>query len=141
MLQRNIGLILALAIVAVAFLRRRNTADSTSHSTWWSKLASAVAVVAAILIVMNPEFLALGILGDTAFFDLLVLALSLQLQGIGTQLWQEASAAVCGVVRWLLAPRPTFAMFLLIFAPIGSAVTSMQKIAERILSDSSNCLV
>jgi hypothetical protein len=31
-------------------------------------------------IVMNLEFLALGLLGDTAFFDLLVLALSLQLQ-------------------------------------------------------------
>jgi hypothetical protein len=107
--------------------------------TGWQKLAGAAALIIALLIVLNPEFLALGLLGDTAFFDLLVLAISLQLQGLGTRAWRSVSVAFSGIVQWLLAPRPTFVMFLLIFAPVGNLVASIQKLANRILSDHS-CL-
>jgi hypothetical protein len=103
--------------------------------TGWQKLAGAVALIVALLIVLNPEFLALGLLGDTAFFDLLVLAITLQLQGLGTRAWRSVSATFSGIVHWLFAPRPTFAMFLLIFAPVGNLVTSIQKLANRFLSD------
>jgi hypothetical protein len=35
--------------------------------TGWQKLAGAIALILALLIVLNPEFLALGLVGDTAF--------------------------------------------------------------------------
>jgi hypothetical protein len=34
----------------------------------WQKLFGLVGVILAVLIIINPELLALGLLGDTAFF-------------------------------------------------------------------------
>jgi hypothetical protein len=101
----------------------------------WQKLAGAVALIVALLIVLNPDFLALGLLADTAFFDLLVLAITLQLQGLCTRAWRSVTATFSGLIHWLFAPRPTFAMFLLIFAPVWEGVTSIQRLANRIWSD------
>ena len=136
-----ISTILAFVILACA-LKQASGKFKPAHFrpfTGWQKLAGAVALIIALLIVLNPEFLALGLVGDTAFFDLLVLAITLQLQGLGTRAWRSVSAAFSGLVHWLLAPRPTFATFLLIFAPVGNLVASIQKRANRILSDHS-CL-
>ena len=47
----------------------------------WSPLFGVLALLAVIVILMNPEFFALGLFGDTAFFDFLVLAISCQMQG------------------------------------------------------------
>jgi hypothetical protein len=52
------------------------------NAGWWQISVGLVAAVAALLIVVNPEFYILGILGDSMFFDLLVLAISTQLHGI-----------------------------------------------------------
>lgn len=46
-----------------------------------NKIIRIIAVIAAIFIVLNPEFLAFGIIADAAFFDMLVLLLGLQLHG------------------------------------------------------------
>jgi uncharacterized membrane protein YkgB len=67
----------------------------------WQTLIGLVAVVAAILIVMNPEFYALGLLGDSAFFDLLVLAISFQLQMVGSQAWRHVVAAFSAIKRFI----------------------------------------
>jgi hypothetical protein len=130
-------IILSLVILAYALTLRFGKFKPARFQTFtgWQKLAGAVALIIALLIVLNPEFLALGLVGDTAFFDLLVFAITLQLQGYGTRAWRSVGAAFFGIARWLLAPRPTFAMFLLIFAPVGTLVTSIQKLANRILSD------
>jgi hypothetical protein len=47
-----------------------------------------IAVFLVLLMAMNPEFLALGFLGDAAFFDIMVLALSLQMNMIASRVWQ-----------------------------------------------------
>ncbi len=129
--------IFTLVILACALTHasRKFKAAPFRPFTSWQKVAGAIALILALLIVLNPEFLALGLLGDTAFFDLLVFAISLQLQGIGTRAWRSVSAGISGLVHWLFAPRPTFAMFLLIFAPVGNVVTSLHKLANRIFSD------
>lgn len=67
-------MLFALAIVAVAFTRARS-----QPLLGWQKLFGAIAVVSVILILLQPEFLALGLFSDTAFFDMLVLAMSLQM--------------------------------------------------------------
>ena len=46
-----------------------------------NKIIRIIAVIGAIFIVLNPEFLAFGIIADAAFFDMLVLLLGLQLHG------------------------------------------------------------
>jgi hypothetical protein len=67
----------------------------------WQKLFYVAGFVGAVLIVLNPEFLALGFLGDAAFFDLLVFALSLQFQ-----------AAVLGAWRWVRDASPRALSFM-----------------------------
>src|SRR5256885_5224058 len=113
-------IIFGLAMLAYALIQTSDRSRPTAPAQplrLWQKFAGAIAILMALLIVINPEFLALGLLGDTAFFDLLVLALSLQLQDLAAQAWHSASATVSGFVRWLLFPRPTGQAILLIFAP------------------------
>jgi uncharacterized membrane protein YkgB len=80
-------ILLGLAIVAYSFTRApdRIKPEWSRRFQGWHKLFSVVAVILAVLIIINPEFLALGLLGDAAFFDILVLLLSLQLQMVGTR--------------------------------------------------------
>ena len=90
-------MIFGLAILAYAFIETSGSSRRTASAQplrLWQKLAGAIAILMALLIVMNPEFLALGLLGDTAFFDLLVLALSLQLQDLAAQAWHRSLAFV-----------------------------------------------
>src|SRR2546429_1587277 len=85
-------MIFGLAILAYAFIQISGRSGRTTPAQplrLWQKLAGAIAILMALLIIMNPEFLALGLLGDTAFFDLLVLALSLQLQDLAAQAWHR----------------------------------------------------
>jgi hypothetical protein len=46
------------------------------------------AFMAAILIVLTPEFAALGLIGDAALFDALVVVLTVQLHTYFTQAWR-----------------------------------------------------
>lgn len=57
-----------------------------------------------LLIVLNPEFLALGLVGDTALFDALVLFLGLQLQNTVARYWRAIATWTPRVIR-LLVPR------------------------------------
>jgi hypothetical protein len=129
-------------ILAYAFIQTSDKSKQMAPAEplrLWQSLAGAIAIVMALLIIMNPEFLALGLLGDTAFFDLLVLALSLQLQDLAAQAWHRASTTVSGFVRWFFFPRPSCQAFLLIFAPIGTMISSARKLLSRLFPNS-NCL-
>lgn len=98
----------------------------------WQAVIGVVATVAAILIVMNPEFYALGILGDSAFVDLLALAIGLQVRG----LWERAEGAVLAlpsIVRRFIVRR--FYETCLFAVLLGIAVVSpIQKLLNRITS-------
>jgi hypothetical protein len=100
--------------------------------TSWQLLIGLVALVVATLIVITPEFYALGILGDSAFFDILVLAITFQLRGIGSLVWRYVVLGVGPVkrfARWRMYATGTVLLF--IFVEIGSTV---QKVAQRLSS-------
>jgi len=136
-MQMTFVIVFAFAIVASAYTQRPS-AKNAEQFAWLKKLTMILATIMAILIVINPEFYALGLLGDTAFFDLLVVALSLQLQNVFRLSLHRLYTGVAGLIRWLMTPRPTFQMLLLIFAPIGTIVCTIQKTARR-LFEQTNC--
>src|ERR1041385_5306701 len=83
--MQNVTIILfALGMLAYASTRSldKTKVSRFQHLKGWQKLFGALAVILALFIILNPEFLALGLLGDTAFFDILVLALSLQMRAL-----------------------------------------------------------
>ena len=95
-------------------------------------LIGLIAFIAATLIVMSPEFYALGLLGDSTFFDLLVLAISLQLQTVLARLWSRAVAGAAPIKQFAtLRLCTTYAMVLLLLAGPASLI---QKIAHRLSS-------
>jgi hypothetical protein len=97
-------------------------------------LVGVIAGILAVFILLNPEFLALGILGDTAFFDLLVLLISLQLRTAAAQVWAFILAVCSRIKRSFLPPRFSYMLVLSTFAAIGIAVSAMQKFIHRISS-------
>jgi hypothetical protein len=128
----NIIFGLALFAFVLTFLPDKYRPTWMHRLTWWQVLIGLVAVVAATLIVMNPEFYALGILGDSTFFDLLVLAISLQLQTIVSRIWHYVVLGVTPILRfvsWRL--YATSAALLFIFADV---VSTVQKVVHRISS-------
>ena len=79
-MQMKFFLLLGLAIALAGVITRTQARiKPAQHPKGWQKFFGAIAVVLTMLIILNPEFLALGLLGDAAFFDMLVLALSLQM--------------------------------------------------------------
>ena len=105
------------------------------HLSGWQKLFGMVAFVAAILIIINPEFLALGLLGDTAFFDLLVFAISLQLQSFVARALRNCATELPKAVQWMKIPSPGMRYLLAVSAlTIGNAASAFQKAVHRFLS-------
>ncbi|HTV41562.1 MAG TPA: hypothetical protein VMF08_13350 [Candidatus Sulfotelmatobacter sp.] len=95
---------------------------------WWQMLIGLIAVVAAIVILATPEFCALGLLGDSTFFDILVLAISIQLQVILSRIGVRAVSAV----KWTIRRMVIMAMLLAMAAQDMAAVA--QKVVHRLLS-------
>ena len=128
------GIIIGLALLTYALTRlpAKYCPGGANRRNAWRKLIGLVAVIGAILIVMNPEFYALGILGDSAFFDFLVVVIGLQLQMIGTNL-------VNLVVKWLstvlrFTTWRFYATCMILLLTLDSLVSAVQKIAHRISS-------
>jgi hypothetical protein len=98
-------------------------------------LFGVLAFILVVLVVINPEFLALGLVGDTAFFEAFVLLLGLQFQSVATRAWHFARTAFTSMMR-AMGPRLRldFAMLLLIFAPIADVLASIPKAIHRISS-------
>jgi hypothetical protein len=107
---------------------KRNKPVWAEHLEGWQKVFGLAALILAFLIMMNPEFLALGLVGDATFFDLLVLTLSLQLRSVVfsvghslrvtySKIW---SFAICGV-------RRDFAMLVFTLASLGRTALTISK--------------
>jgi hypothetical protein len=104
--------IILFALVMLACARTRS-ADRT-RLTWlqrfegWQKVLGAVAIILALLIILNPEFFALGIIGDTAFFDMLALALALQMHTFVARAIRLCITVTSRSARALGIPSPGF---------------------------------
>jgi len=135
--HKKIAILLSLALAAGLLFRR----SSRAGRSWlpplhgWQKWCGVIALLFALLILLNPEFLALDILGDTTFFDLLVLALSVQMLTYAHWAWYWLRKSIVRSVRWI--GIPSFGLRYLIFVStpaIGSAISSVQKTIHRISS-------
>jgi len=123
---------LTLFVFALIFLPDKYRPAWIHRLTSWQVLIGLVAVIMATLIVMTPEFYALGILGDSAFFDLLVLAISFQLQGIGLWIWRHVASGFTPIRRFVNW-RIYAASAVLLFAFTGM-ISTIQKVVQRISS-------
>ena len=104
------------------------------HLKGWQKVIGLVAFVGVLLIMINPEFLALGLLGDTAFFDMLVLALSLQMHTFVIRTFRWCVTVLARGVRYVGIPSPGLRYLLAISTlAIGNAAAIVRK-APRIFS-------
>jgi hypothetical protein len=136
-MQRTTIILLCLAIVAFAYVRdrKRNKPAWFQHLTGWQKLFGLIAFILALLIIINPEFLAIGLLGDATFFDMLVLALSLQMLVYVKWAWHSLRTACKKCLRWTGIPSPGLRYLLTVSAlAIGTAISSIQKVMHRIFS-------
>ena len=136
-MQMNFGILFGLVILACVLTRvmdRIKPAGAQSLK-WWQKLTGAIAVFLAVLVVINPEFLAFGFLADAAFFDALVLLFSLQLQTIGARVWYCIGAMLSKTMRRVMTPSPGMLYLLATSALVfESVVSTVQKIGHRISS-------
>jgi uncharacterized membrane protein YkgB len=124
---------LALAACAIKQAKERPKPAHLQGLKGWQTVLGIVAVVLALLIVLNPEFMALGLLGDTTFFDLLVLALSLQLQAHVVRAWHSASGLFIKGLRWMTTPSLGTSYLLgMSTLVLASTVAAMQKAVHRI---------
>src|SRR4026208_1140229 len=106
-MQSTVLIFVALILLACALSRSSRMEPVWSqHLKGWQKVFVVAAVIIALLILINPEFLALGLLGDTAFFDMLVLALSLQMHMLVVRVWQRCAALVTRGARCMGIPSP-----------------------------------
>jgi hypothetical protein len=129
-------LLLGLAIIVCLLRRSRLRIEPIwSHLKGWHKVLGLIAFVLTLLIILNPELLPLGLLGDTAFFDMLVFALSLQMHRYVTQAFRWCAAVLPKAARRVGIPSPGFSYLLAMSAlAIGSAVSTIQKAVHRICS-------
>ena len=136
-MDKIIIIALGLAILAYASTRGPNKSKPSrfEHLRGWQKIFGILAVLLTLLIILNPEFLALGLLGDTAFFDVLVLALSLQLHLLAARAFRLGVHGLSRGVRWLAIPSPGLRYLLFLLTPIvAGAVAAVQKAVHRFLA-------
>jgi len=135
-MQKPIVILLSLGLAALAFTRlRRNKPALFSNLNGWQKLLGLVAVVMTMIILLNPEFLALGLLGDSAIFDMLALALSVQMLVSVQWVWHHISRSFVQTMRWVGIPSPGFRYLLAISTvAITNTFSELQKLLHRISS-------
>jgi hypothetical protein len=135
-MSNTTGIVIGAAILFLACTRmsRRATRAASLGLDSWYKVLGFVAVIIALFIIISPEFLALGFLGDTAFFDLLVLLLSLQLQSILVQARSWVADQVTKVICWMLAPRTIYLLFLATLITIQDLVSATARWVQRFSS-------
>src|SRR5262245_52265325 len=96
--------------LAMALVFAFNQKSDRTKPTWLQQLQGSqkifgvIAFVLVVLIMINPELLALGLVGDTFFFDMLVLALSVQMHVMVTGIWRRGVTVAINIVRWNLIP-------------------------------------
>ena len=136
-MKRITIILLSLAMLAYASTR----ASRQGKLKWFQQLSGSqkifgvVAFALVLAILLNPEFLALGFLGDTAFFDIMVLALGLQLHTHALRIGRTLIRALRQGKRWAGIPSAGLRYELSILTVmIGSAVSALQKLVHRLIS-------
>ena len=135
-MRKPIVILLSFALAVIAFnrLRRRKPA-LFQNLKGWQKLLGLVAIVLALIILLNPEFLALGLLGDSAMLDMLALALSVQMLMSVQWAWHRISQSFLKTMRWFGIPSAGFRFLIAISAVcFANAVVACQKIINRLSS-------
>ena len=130
-------ILLSLGLGALALIRMRRTKRQWFRNLkGWQKLLGLLGLLLAVIVILNPELIALGLLGDSVFFDMLALALSVQMLVSIRWGWHKLSAGFSRGLRWLGIPSPGF-RFLLAAASIALAGihSPLQKIAHRLFLD------
>src|SRR5262245_37478421 len=125
-------LLLGLAIVLAGALTRAHSGKMkpswSQHLKGRQKLLGVIAVVLALLIIITPEFVTLGLVGDSAFFDMLVLALSLQMHMFVARVWHRCVTVTTRCVRLLEIPSLGLRYLPAVCGvAIGSAVSALQR--------------
>jgi len=123
---------LYLFVFALAFLPDQYRPAWIHRLDSWQVVIGLLAVMIATLIVMTPEFYALGLLGDSTFFDFLVLAISFQLRGLAAGVWRRAVsgfARIRKLMSWSLHASSTALLFIL-----AAMIATVQKVVQRISS-------
>jgi len=126
---------MALVVGVLALLLARVAARSNKalgRGSRWRLLIGMAAVLVVLLILMNPEFLGLGLLGDTAFFDLLLLGVSLQLETILGHVFRFGVWIYSKVRWWILARSVGMISILLAVDAVGEKVSEVQKFLGRL---------
>jgi hypothetical protein len=136
-MQTPVLILVALILLACAVRRSSHIEPVWSqHLKGWQKVFGLAAVIMALLILSNPEFLALGLLGDTAFFDMLVLALSLQMHMFAVRAFQSCLDALRRALRWLGIPSLGLRYLLAVLTPIvAGGVSALQQGLHRFFRD------
>lgn len=123
---------LAFVGIALALLPEKYQPKWIQQLKWWQILIGLVATVVALLIVMNPEFYALGILGDSTFFDLLAVAIGIQLQTVFSRVGVYVLAGGARVARFL---HWRFCIdCMLIALAVADIASAIQRLAHRLIS-------
>ena len=127
-------LLFGLALVAYALTRvpDKYRPAWTHRLNSWKALIGVVAVVMALLIVMNPEFYVLGIFGDSAFFDLLVLAIGLELQLMMSRVWRFVAGRITHA-RWRISMEYSLVAWGFVTL-LATSIASIQKVVHRLSS-------
>src|SRR5689334_10631590 len=98
------------------------------------KLIGLLAILCALFILCNPEYLAFGFLGDSAFFDLLVLMLRAQLQLLGGQARGWVRERLVRGAYWFLAPAFSYLLLLSAVVVFQDALAAAARWLHRIAS-------
>jgi hypothetical protein len=104
------------------------------HRTWWQRPLVLLALLVALLIVSTPEFFALGLIGDSTFFDLLVLLISLEFQGFGGQARCWLAGLMSKVTAWVMRPRMSYLLVLSIWMVLVDLATCIGAAWHRLSS-------
>ena len=127
-------ILITFAVFVVIFLRTVHQNNRSFGLASWEKMTGLLAVVLALLVVLTPEFAALGLIGDSAFFDLLVLLMSLQIQSIATVIRSVLINSLRRVMVWFFAPRVSYLIWLSAYGAVLAVVGHVQRLVHRIWS-------
>ena len=129
-MQSTAPLLILFAILVWGTTQKRHASLplSAEPANPLQQLCTLLAFVAGLLIILNPEFLALGLLTDASFFDLLIVLLSVQLQFNAARAWDFLSAILSRVMRLISARlHLTFSVLALTLEQVGHAFCAMYK--------------
>ena len=138
-MQQPTLILLGLAVLVLVYAGTRSMDESRAsrfqHLKGWHKIFGVLATVVGVLIILNPELLVVGLIADTAFFDMLVLTLSLQMHTFAVRAFRRCVSTSSGAAQWLGIPSPAerYAWARLTFAFTVVVITS-QKAVHRALS-------